>query len=390
LNENEKTENAERAKQQKEIYKQQQETIEQEYDLRLSEIDLLRATEDEKTKLRLEAERDRMKKLLAMAEAGQTEMSEFEIKTLKNNIALVNKEIEKASKAGNKDIFDLVGLKLDNDEKQAITDTVGFSIEKLKEILDAQVEIKEKALQAAQEETDAAKSRLDAEIEARNNGYANNVATVQKELQLAKDKEEKALAEKQKAQRASQALDTLMQTSSLITASAEIWKSLAGVPIVGIPLAIAGIATMWGSFAASKVKAREATQAEYGEGGLEFLEGGSHASGNDIDLHTTNSEGKNMRAEGGEALAIINRRNTRKYRRMLPGIIQSLNNGTFEAEYLSRFSGTAPLLQVSSTTDLRKLERDVTEIKKQNSVRYYTMGDGTTVMLKGNVKTIIR
>lgn len=390
LNDNEQTQIAEQAKQQQELYKLQQETIEQEYDLRLSEIDLMKATEDEKTKLRLEAERDRMTKLLAMAEAGQTEMSQFEIKTLKNNIALVNKEIEKASKAGNKDIFDLVGLKLDNDEKQAITDAVGFSIDKLKEILDAQVEMKEKALQAAQEETDAAKSRLDAEIEARNNGYANNVATAQKELQLAKDKEAKALAEKQKAQRASQALDTLMQTSSLITASAEIWKSLSGVSVIGPALAVAGIATMWGSFAASKVKARELAQAEYGEGGLEFLEGGSHASGNDIDLHTTNSEGKNMRAEGGEALAIINRRNTRKYRRMLPGIIQSLNKGTFEAEYLSRFSGKAPLLQVSSTTDLRTLEREVKEIKKQNSVRYYTMSDGTTVMIKGNVTTTIK
>jgi hypothetical protein len=199
------------------------------------------------------------------------------------------------------------------------------------------------------------------------------------------------LAEKQKAQRASEALDTLTQTSSLITASAEIWKSLAGIPIVGIPLAIAGIGTMWGSFIASKAKAKEVAQSEYGEGGLEFLEGGSHASGNDIDLHTTNSSGKNMRAEGGEALAIINRRNTRKYRRMLPGIIQSLNKGTFETEYLSRFSGgSTPLVQVQSTTDLRTLEREVSEIKKQNSVRYYTMGDGTTVMLKGNVKTIIR
>lgn len=387
LNDNEKTANEERAKQQKEIYKQQQETIEQEYDLRLSEIDLLRATEDEKTKLRLEAERDRMNKLLAMAEAGQTEMSELEIKTLKNNIALINKEIDKASKGGNKDIYDLVGLKLDDDAKQAISDSVGFSIGQLKEILDAQLQIKEQALQAAQEEKDAAKSRLDAEIEARNNGYANDVATAQKELDLAKRKEEKALREKQKAQRATQALDTLQQTSSLITASAEIWKALAGVSVIGPALAIAGVATMWGSFAAAKVKAREAARTEYGEGGMEFLMGGSHQSGNDIDLGTT-PDGRQRRAEGGEAFAIFNKTSTRKYRRALPGIIKSINNGTFESKYLNAFGSDGIAIVGATGYNSKQLESDVREIKEQGKKRYILNGNGQMVETYKNLTRV--
>lgn len=387
LNEDEKTQNAERAKQQKELYKKQQETIEQEYDLRLSEIDLMRETEDEKTRLRLEAERDRMNKLLAMAEAGQTEMSKLEIKTLKNNIALINKEIDKASKAGNKDIYDLVGLKLDDDAKQAISDSVGFSIGQLKEILDAQLQIKEQALQAAQEEKDAAKSRLDAEIEARNNGYANDVATAQKELELAKQKEEKALREKQKAQRASQALDTLQQTSSLITASAEIWKALAGVSVIGPALAIAGVATMWGSFAAAKIKAREATRAEYGEGGMEFLMGGSHQSGNDIDLGTT-PDGRQRRAEGGEAFAIFNKASTRKYRRALPGIIKSINNGTFESKYLNAFGSDGIAIVGATGFSSKQLESDVREIKEQGKKRYMLNGNGQTVETYKNLTRV--
>lgn len=387
LNDNEKTANEERAKQQKEIYKQQQETIEQEYDLRLSEIDLLRATEDEKTKLRLEAERDRMNKLLAMAEAGQTEMSDIEIKTLKNTIALINKEIDKASKGGNKDIYDLVGLKLDDDAKQAISDSVGFSIGQLKEILDAQLQIKEQALQAAQEEKDAVQSRLDAEIEARNNGYANDVATAQKELELAKQKEEKALREKQKAQRATQALDTLQQTSSLITASAEIWKALAGIPVVGIGLAIAGVATMWGSFAAAKIKAREATQTEYGEGGMEFLMGGSHQSGNDIDLGTT-PDGRQRRAEGGEAFAIFNKTSTRKYRRALPGIIKSINNGTFESKYLNAFGSDGIAIVGSTGFNSKQLESDVREIKEQGKKRYILNRNGQMVETYKNLTRV--
>lgn len=380
LNDAEKKDNDEKAKQQKELYKKQQETIEQEYDLRLSEIDLLKSTEDEKTKLKLQAEKDRLEKLLKLAEAGQTEMSDIEIKTLKNTIAKVNQEIDQAAKkSGNKDIYDLVGLKLDDDAKQAISDSVGFSIGQLQAILDAQLQIKEQALQAAQEETDAAKDRVAKEIEARNNGYANDVATAQKELELAKQKEEKALKEKQKVQRAQQAIDTLQQTSSLITASAEIWKALAGIPVVGVALAIAGIATMWGSFAAAKIKAREATRTEYGEGGMEFLMGGSHQSGNDIDLGRT-PDGRQRRAEGGEAFAVFNKTSTRKYRKALPGIIKSINNGTFESKYLNAFGSDGIAINVGAAGfNSRQLESDVREIKEQGKRRYILNGNGQMV-----------
>lgn len=395
LSDDEKKQNDERLKKQKEVNKAKQEAIDHEYDLRMSEIDLIRATEDEKTKLRLQAEKERFTKLLSLAEAGQTELSETEIKTLRNTIALVNKEIDKANRKGNKDIYDLVGLKLDDDEKQAISESVGFSIGQLQEILDAELQMKEKALQAAQEETSAAQTRLDKEIEARNNGYANNVAMAKKELQLAKQKEEQALKDKEKALRAQQALDTLQQTSSLITAVASIWKSLSGVPVVGPALAIAAVGTMFGSFLTSKIKARQAASVqEYGEGGLEFLEGGSHASGNDIDLGTTNRRGKRMRAEGGEALAIINRRSTRRYRRELPGIIESLNKGTFEGKYLKSFEAEdmlQPKIGIDTThLDLSKIEEDVRSIRQQNETSYIQLPDGTAIVQKRNVKKVIK
>ena len=392
LNDAEKKATDEKAKQQKELYKKQQETIEQEYDLRLSEIDLLKATEDEKTKLKLQAEKDRLEKLLKLAEAGQTEMSDIEIKTLKNTIAKVNQEIEQAAKkSGNKDIYDLVGLRLDDDQKQAISDSVGFSIQQLQSILAAQVQLKEQALQNAQEEVDAAQSKVDKEIEARNNGYANDVATAQKELELAKQREQKALKEKQKAQKQQQALDTLTQTSSLITASANIWSSLSAIPIVGPALAVAAIATMWASFAAAKIKAKEVTKtedAEYGEGGMEFLDGGSHQSGNDVDLGTM-PDGRRRRAEGGEAFAIINKASTRKYRKALPGIIKSINNGTFEKKYLNAFGTDGVAINVNGTTfDSRELEKDVREIKEQGKRRYIIDSRGRMIESYKNLKRV--
>lgn len=206
------------------------------------------------------------------------------------------------------------------------------------------------------------------------------------------------MQEKQKlleqAQKRQEAINTVTQASSLITASANIWSAMSGIPIIGPALALAAIATMWTSFAVAKVKAKQATRAanqEYGEGGLEFLEGGSHASGNDIDLHQRNSEGRNMRAEGGEAMAIINKRNTRKYKRVLPDIVSSLNKGTFEEKFANAFANGETVqnkfIQTESRADLTKLENGVEAIKKQNSERIYALSDGRTLIVKGNVKT---
>lgn len=365
--------------------------FDQQQALSASEFALLETTEGEKTRFRLQAEKERLQKLLELAKAGQTKLSDIEVQTIQNTIAKINKEIEKSEKSDkqHRDIYDLVGLKLDDEQKQAISESVGFSISQLSSLLDAQVQLKEQALQNAQEEVDAAQSKVDAEIEARNNGYANDVATAQKELEMAKKNEQKALKEKQKAQKQQQALDTLTQTSSLITASAEIWKSFAGLGPFGIAAAIAAIATMWTSFAAAQIKARQVTKmqdAEYGEGGMEFIEGGSHQSGNDVDLGTM-PDGRRRRAEGGEAFAIINKTSTRKYRKALPGIIKSINNGTFEKKYMGAFASDGLSISVNgSKFDSRALEKDVREIKEQGKRRYIVDSSGRIIETYKNLK----
>ena len=373
--------------------------FDQQQALNQSEFDLLRTTEEEKTRFKLKAEKARLQKILQLAQTGGKKLSDIEIKTIQNTIKKIDKEIEQVSRGGNKDIYDLVGLKLDDDQKQAITDSVSFSIEQLQSILAAQVQLKEQALQNAQEEVEAAQNRLNQEIEARNNGYANDVITAQKELQLSRQKEQQALKQKQKAQRQEQALDTLTQTSSLITATANIWKSLSGIPIVGYALAIAAIATMWSSFASAKIKARQLTQTqdvEYGQGGLEILQGGSHQSGNDVDLGTM-PDGRRRRAEGGEAVAIINKNATRKYRNVLPDIIKSINKGTYNDEknnmlrYIDKGSiehlysrayitDGVTLNSNNRLTNIDDLKKDVKKIADNSDTQYYN--DGTYLVIK--------
>lgn len=357
-----------------------------------SEFDLLETTEKQKTIYKLNAEKQRLLKILQLNEQYGNKLSDQEVQTIRNTIAKINDEIEEASRSTEqRDIYDLLGIKLDSSAKQAIQDAVSFTIQQLQSILDAQVQIKDQILQNAKEETQAAQDRLNQEIEARNNGYANDVQTAQRELQLAKDKEAKALAEKQKAQKQQQALDTLTQTSSLITASANIWSSLSGIPIVGYALAAAALALMWSSFIGAKIKAREVTQTQYGEGGFEYLDGGSHQSGKDIDLGMT-ADGKNRRAEGGEGLAIINKTSTRKYRKVLPKIIKSINNGTFEAKYLDAFSdaGGLSINVQAGEKNMNEIKGYVKKITEQNDERIYIDRRGNMIIKHKNLTRRIR
>jgi DNA repair exonuclease SbcCD ATPase subunit len=362
----------------------------------------VKRSETEITRFKLEQEKARWQEQIRLAEADGLDWSQAQIDAAKATVKGIDRELSELDNfimnIGKKGLGGTLLEKLgfSDDQIDALGDAVNIVIEQLQSIMDAEVQLAEQAVEAAEKRVEAAQSAYDAEVEARNNGYANNVATAKKEL----EQEKKNQQEKQKmlaaAQKRQENLNTVTQASSLITASANLWSSFSSIPIVGPALALAAIATMWTSFAVAKVKAKQVTASqseEYGEGGLEFLEGGSHASGNDIDLGTENKKKRRMRAEGGEALAIINKKRTRKYRKILPDVVDSLNKGTFEDKYLNAFANSEGLsisLNSNNSIDLSKIENDVRSIRKQNEIRYYTMPDGTVVMQRKNVKRIIK
>jgi hypothetical protein len=230
-------------------------------------------------------------------------------------------------------------------------------------------------------------------LEARAAGYANEVETARKELDMAKKNQQKAIEEQKRAQRAQQAIDTAIQTSSLITATANIWKSLSGIPVIGTALAIAAVATMWTSFAAAKMKAFQVAGSdseEYGEGTVELLEGGSHQSGNDVDLGRK-KDGTRRRAEGGEYFAVINKRNSRKYRNLIPSVINALNDGTFAEKYGGAYdSGNITVTQEMQSKDLSRMANDISVIREQGEKRSYVDGNGNTVQSYKNLRRLIR
>lgn len=365
------------------------------YQQRQSEIRLSTFGDKDAQKTQLRgAEIEYKEGLLELWQKDATKTT-WEIERLRNEIALLKKE---ASDEGEMSWFEKLEKKLEDKFgkkglskiTKAVQQAASYVMEQFQTIAQARVDLANTMVEQSQRELDATKSTLDQEIEARNNGYANNVALAQQEYLEKQRINEQALAEQQAAVEAQERLNTVQQVVSLITASANIFSSLSSIPLgVGIPIAIGLIATMFGAFAAAKVQASQLAAQTYGEGGTELLSGGSHQSGRDIPLGTM-PDGRERRAEGGEYLAVINKRSSRRYGSVIPAVIDALNAGVFEQKYGNAFRGDAGIVvNVDGSTDA--IERFHEDMKKAMGRKTETrLADGTRVITYGHTRKIIR
>lgn len=348
------------------------------------QIDSLEVSENEKTRRRLEAEKKRLRMLLEAYKRNGKVLTATEKQVIEEQMANIDKQLERNKE--NRDIYDMLGLSLTDEKKEAISTSVQYAVDAVNEFMDAYVAAAEKKAQIAEKEVDRAQDVLLAEIEARASGYANNVEMAQKELELARKNQQKALREQEKAQKQQMALQALEQIGNMVTASSLIWSQL------GFPWAIPAIAVMWGSFALSKIKAAQMVGSgteEYGEGTVELLQGGSHQSGNDIDLGRK-KDGTRRRAEGGEFFAVINKRSSRKYRDEIPQIIHALNDGTFAEQYMNAYRADGLNVVVDGNgTDITGLSDDVRIIRQQGESRTYQSGKYTVYEYK-NIRRKVR
>lgn len=360
-------------------------------ELAQAEFDLMDRNERQKTLFRLQQEKARLEAVLKLNETATNKMTDDEIEAIKKTIAGIEKQ---SKQLGYNNLYELLGIGLDSDQQSALNTAIDSVKDSIGSLVDSWNAAAEAAVNSANAQVEAAQRTLDAEIEARNAGYANEVETAQKELELAKKNQETALKEQQKAQKAQLAADSITQASSLITASANIWKSLSGITGVGPGLAAAALVTMWASFAAAKIKAVQVTKQteQYGDGTVELLQGGSHASGHDIDLGTK-KDGTRRRAEGGEFFAVINKRNSRRFRDVIPDVINSFNDGTFADRYQranAAMAGYAVQLIGGGKTDVSGLEKDVAAIRQQGDESRYVDGQGNTIIRYKNLTRKIK
>ena len=382
---------------------------------------------------KLEKEGEYQKALLLMRyETGELTKDQYTIELAKVEAAIDSAIAKLKGKQRRRvDIWDLlfgskqtdeygnVFKKLDDESKAFIQQLISgleTAMQYMDEFMDKRIEMAEIAVEAAQKESEAAKTNLDYEMEARANGYANNVDLARREYEEKLAIEQKAIEEKKRLEKIQEGIDTATQISSLVTATAQIWAAYTKIP-AGKVLAIAATALMFGSFAAAKIQAAQLANAKtYGEGGMEYIDyGGSHTSGRDVDFGRT-KEGRPRRVERGEVVSVINKKNVEKYGvSNIENIVNSLNNGTFEKQYISsRFASTLSKSSnvVESTerntlgdmyslafsmlgmpsgesADLSTIERGIGTLVSQNDVRVVPTPYGR-IEYRGNNTRIIR
>lgn len=134
----------------------------------------------------------------------------------------------------------------------------------LNEATEQQIEAIDKQLDSLSERREKAQEELDKELEFQKEGLANNVGNKEAEVNGLIAEEERLTAERerisQQAQRRQLIADTVTQAQSLITASINIIKGFANIPIVGLPLGIAAVGALVGFFAKTKADAFKATR----------------------------------------------------------------------------------------------------------------------------------
>jgi hypothetical protein len=233
---------------------------------------------------------------------------------------------------GGVDWFDLLGMgELTDDQRQAVTDAAKVMLDSISQITDfiidqydRQIEKKKEVIDQIDESIDDLEEQLEKEKDLRDEGLANNVEAIQAEIdekKKAREEEVKQAEELQRKQIAMQKLqlviDTAAQASNLITASTKIFNSLASIPFVGVPLAIATIALMTGAFVTAKVKAFQLVNDQkqsFGEGG--YIDGKPHTQGGR--KYVATDGGGVVELEGGEY--VTNKHSTAKYADLLEAI----------------------------------------------------------------------
>lgn len=145
-------------------------------------------------------------------------------------------------------------------------------------LLDGQLKLNEETVNQREKNVNDLQNQLEKELELQRQGLANNVDAVQQQIndeQAAKESalenEKRIKEEKKKLALEQLAIDSATQLSDLLTASTEIYKSLAGFTIgpvpVGIIVATAAIAAMFGGFISAKARAVQAINQGFKEGG---------------------------------------------------------------------------------------------------------------------------
>lgn len=216
---------------------------------------------------------------------------------------------------------------------QSIVVGVSSTLNSLATIFQSEINEYQGRVDAIQESINTVEDELERERQLYEDGYANNFEARKADLEDLKARKKEEEEELQKAQKRKAALqkaefliDTVSQLTNLITASTNIFKWASKIPIIGVPLAIGLITTMFGAFAVAKTKAFQAI----GGGGQNFREGlregklslkGPRHEEKGFGLYNSKTGDRVAEFEDGEDILVFNKQQKKKYRHVIDALI---------------------------------------------------------------------
>ena len=364
------------------IQKARKERLGLDYELEQSALDLVK--DNAVQKLEVEKKYLELERAMYIEQGGELNLIQADI--LANYIEAIKQQIEaENAKKALPSVWKLFGLDPEGDEVDALKEGVDIMLSNIVGMLDSMYSERVADAQRNRELIDDqigyTQKALDQEIELMKLGYANNVAAKQKEIAQLEEQRKKAIEKEQKAIKAQKRLDSIVQLSSLITASANIWKTTSTIiPPFGQILAIAAIATMFAAFASSKVRAAKATK--LAKGGVGTVEGRSHAEGGEPFL-------SHVEIERGETWGVLNKRASQKYGGAFREMVNSFNKDMVPVVEVGAGNVIVDVNQTNERLD--RLEYQLVKLNSNFGVKKEVQDHGSYRIEKtGNKTRIIR
>ncbi len=349
----------------------------------LSEVDFLLFQEEEKLRIQeefalkridlLQEEIDAKIEILGadgeIDAAEQNQIDTLELQKQKTQDAVEDFRNEREKLAAERGKFNMAeflgvskeGLSQVKDNLNLLTEAV---VDQIGSILEAQAEAAEARIEFLEGEIDDKRDALDQELELNKQGFASNVDGKRAELAALEEEKKKAQKTAEETAKKQFVLDTAIQASSIITASANVLKGFSTIPLVGQILGIAAIATMIGGFVASRVAARQQIKA-----GKVSLEKGGSGDNSGMFKGKRHSEGgikflDRVEVEDGEKWSVFNRNTSKKHGKFIDEMSFGLNKGKDPTDLMADLlHGTG--IYMKKDTDQKIENREVTIRKEQ-------------------------
>lgn len=325
------------------------------------EITALQAEQEkQRQRLTLETEKKRLELVLEFAEGR----SEAELQATRALIAGINTELQALdldiptpqTDEGGSFLSNLLGIS--DEEISAIKEAGAIALQQVQALADERARIAEENVQRRTDEVSRLNDLLANELQANEQGFASNVDALRERIAQEEAARQEALKQQARAQRTQILIDTATQASSLVTSSANIFKSLSALGPIGVGLAIATIATLFGAFAATKAQALQATK---------LYTGGRVPLGG----HDDRNGGKGHRVEGtnlvvGAGEWVINRKASDKHNSFL----NALNSGAYDdIDLMSVLEGAKAKDLNSLTINIQKQQRANSAQVQRNAIQ---------------------